>query len=98
MRDRGLSAERSLAILSGNDRERFQLALGAAYAGIPYAPISPAYSLVATDYGKLRDLIVQLTPGAVYAADGALSALALDAALPADAELILGAGVHAGRR
>jgi feruloyl-CoA synthase len=97
LRDRGLSAERPLAILSGNDLEHFQLALGAAYAGIPYAPISPAYSLVATDYGKLRDLIVQLTPGAVYAADGALFARALDAVLPADAELVLGAGDHAGR-
>jgi len=97
LRDRGLSAERPLAILSGNDLEHFQLALGAAYAGIPYAPISPAYSLVATDFGKLRDLIDQLTPGAVYAADGAPYAPALDAVLPPDAELILGAGDYAGR-
>jgi feruloyl-CoA synthase len=97
LRDRGLSAERPLAILSGNDLEHFQLALGAAYAGIPYAPISPAYSLVATDFGKLRDLVDQLTPGAVYVADGGPYAAALDAVLPADAELILGAGDYPGR-
>ncbi|PQO99860.1 feruloyl-CoA synthase [Massilia phosphatilytica] len=95
--DRGLSAERPLAILSGNDLEHYQLALGAAYAGIPYAPISPAYSLVATDYGKLGDLIGQLTPGAVYVADGARFAPALDAVLPPDAELIVGGGTYAGR-
>jgi len=95
--DRGLSAEHPLVILSGNDLEHYQLALGAAYAGIPYAPISPAYSLVATDFGKLADLVAQLTPGAVYAADGALFGRALDAVLPPDAELILGAGDHAGR-
>jgi acyl-CoA synthetase (AMP-forming)/AMP-acid ligase II len=46
-------AERPLVILSGNDLEHFQLALGAMYAGIPYAPLSPAYSLVATDPAKL---------------------------------------------
>jgi feruloyl-CoA synthase len=97
LRDRGLSAERPLVILSGNDLEHFQLALGAAYAGIPYAPISPAYSLVATDFGKLRDLVEQLTPGAVYAADGTVFAKALDAVLPADAELILGEGAYPGR-
>ena len=97
LRDRGLSAERPLAILSGNDLEHFQLALGAAYAGIPYAPISPAYSLVATDFGKLRDLVEQLTPGAVYVADGGPYAEALDAVLPPSAELILGAGDYPGR-
>jgi feruloyl-CoA synthase len=90
LRDRGLSAERPLAILSGNDLEHFQLALGAAFAGVPYSPISPAYSLVATDYSKLGELITQLTPGAIYVSDGALFAKALDAVLPPDAELILG--------
>ena len=95
--DRGLSAERPLAILSGNDLEHYQLALGAAYAGIPFAPISPAYSLVATDYGKLRDLIGQLTPGAVYVANGAQFAPALDAVLPPETELIVGDGDCGGR-
>jgi feruloyl-CoA synthase len=95
--DRGLSAERPLAILSGNDLEHFQLALGAAYAGIPYAPLSAAYSLVATDFGKLRDLIDLLTPGAVYVADAGPYAPALDAVLPPDAELIVGGGTYPAR-
>src|SRR5581483_994533 len=49
---RKLSADRPIAILSGNDIEHALLGLGAMYAGIPFAPISPAYSLVSTDFGK----------------------------------------------
>ncbi|WP_312549586.1 feruloyl-CoA synthase [Massilia sp.] len=95
--DRGLSEERPLAILSGNDLEHFQLALGAMYAGVPYAPLSPAYSLVATDPAKLRDLVEQLTPGAIYASDGHAFARAIDAVLPEGTELILGSGDVPGR-
>ena len=36
-------------------------------AGVPYAPISPAYSLVSQDYGKLRHIFGVLTPGLVFA-------------------------------
>ena len=52
--DRGLSAERPVAILSGNDLEHALLALAAMHVGVPYAPISPAYSLISTDHAKLR--------------------------------------------
>ncbi len=95
--DRDLSSERPLVILSGNDLEHFQLALGAMYAGVPYSPLSPAYSLVATDPAKLRDLIEQLTPGAIYASDGAAYARAIDAVLPDGVELILADGDVPGR-
>jgi feruloyl-CoA synthase len=90
--DRGLSEERPLVILSGNDLEHFQLALGAMYAGVPYSPLSPAYSLVATDPAKLLDLIEQLTPGAIFACDGSTFARAVQAVLPQDTELILARG------
>lgn len=95
--DRGLSAERPLVILSGNDLQHYQLALGAMYAGVPYVPVSPAYSLVATEYGRLDELVAHLTPGAVYASDGAMFGRALTAVLPDDAELILDRGDVAGR-
>jgi len=95
--DRDLSAERPLVILSGNDLEHFQLALGAMYAGVPYSPLSPAYSLVATDPAKLRDLIEQLTPGAIFASDGTAYARAIDAVLPDGVELILADGEVEGR-
>src|SRR6516164_4730189 len=77
---RHLSPERPIAIISGNDIEHALLALAAMYAGIPYAPISPAYSLMSSDFGKLRAIIGLLTPGLVFAADGALFGRAIDAA------------------
>ena len=66
---KGISAERPLVVLSGNDIEHGLLHLGAMYVGIPYAPISPAYSLVSTDFAKLRAIFALLTPGLVYASD-----------------------------
>src|SRR6185312_1100841 len=47
--DRGLSPERPIAILSGNDLDQAALHLGAMYAGVPFAPISTAYSTVSSD-------------------------------------------------
>ncbi|MBL8339791.1 MAG: AMP-binding protein, partial [Rhodoferax sp.] len=69
--DRGLSAERPVAILSENDLEHAQLALGCIYAGIPYCSVSPAYSTISTDYEKLRHVLRTITPGLVFASDGA---------------------------
>jgi feruloyl-CoA synthase len=87
--NRGLSAERPIAILSGNDLEHALLGLGAMYAGIPYAPISPAYSLVSSDFAKLRHIFGLLTPGLVFAASGEHFQRALEAVMPADAELVV---------
>ena len=98
--DLDLSAERPLVILSGNDLEHYQLALGAMYAGVPFAPVSPSYSLVATDFGKLADMLERLTPGAIYASDGAAFSRAINAvlpALPADVKLVLAHGDVAGQ-
>lgn len=95
--NRGLSADRPLVILSGNDLQHFQLALGAMYAGIPYAPLSAAYSLIATDYSKLRDLVEQLTPGLIYASDGNAFGRAIQAVLPEGVELMLDHGDVAGK-
>jgi len=67
--EKKLSAERPLVVLSGNDIEHALLHLGAMYAGIPYAPISPAYSLLSTDFGKLRAIFALLTPGLVFVSD-----------------------------
>src|SRR4051812_30385437 len=84
--DRGVSAERPLAILSGNDVNHLVLALAAQYAGVLYAPVSPAYSLVSRDFGTLRHVAQTLTPGLVYAADGRFApALASIAAIASTA-------------
>jgi feruloyl-CoA synthase len=77
--ERELSAERPLVVLSGNDIEHGLLHLGAMYAGIPYAPISPAYSLLSHDFAKLRSVLELLTPGLVYASDRKAYGRAIDA-------------------
>ncbi len=64
-----LSAERPLIVLSGNDIEHALLHLGAMYVGVPYAPLSPAYSLLSTDFGKLRAIFGLLTPGLAFVSD-----------------------------
>jgi feruloyl-CoA synthase len=86
---KGLSAERPIVILSGNDLEHALLGLAANYVGIPYAPISPAYSLISSDFGKLRHIVDLLTPGLVFACDGAQFARAFDAVVPPDAEVVV---------
>lgn len=62
-----LSAERPILILSGNSVEHLLLALAAMYAGVPYAPVSPAYSQPSSDFSKLRYVFQLLTPGMVAA-------------------------------
>ncbi|HEY2755068.1 MAG TPA: feruloyl-CoA synthase [Pseudolabrys sp.] len=86
---RGLSAERPIAVLSGNDIEQALLGLAAMYVGIPYAPISPAYSLMSSDFGKLRSILDLLTPGMVFANDGLPFARALYATVPHEIELVV---------
>lgn len=86
---RGLSAERPIAIISGNDIEHALLALAAMTVGIPYAPISPAYSLMSSDFSKLRAILKLLTPGLVFANDGGPFARALYETVPDDIELVV---------
>jgi len=45
-----------------NSIDHALLAFGALYAGIPFCPVSPAYSLISRDYGKLAFLMKLLTP------------------------------------
>ena len=66
----GLSADRPVMILSENDLEQFILTLAGQHVGIPVAPISPPYSLVSKDLGRLRHIANLLTPGLIFAADG----------------------------
>ncbi len=95
--DAGLSPERPLMILSGNEIEHFLLGMAAIWVGIPYAPISPAYSLISTDFGKLRHIAGLLTPGMIYASDGAKFAPAIEAVFGADVPLIVRANPIDGR-
>src|SRR5258706_8435837 len=85
--ERKFSKERPGVVLSGNDIEHALIELGALYAGIPYAPVSPAYSLMSTDFAKLRSIVELLTPGLVYASMEGAFGRAIEAPLPPEVEL-----------
>ena len=93
--DRGLSAERPVAILSDNDLEHLTLAMGAMWAGVPWVPVSPAYSLLSQDFGKLRHILATTTPGLVFAANAAFGR-AIEAVVPADTHVVLADLADAG--
>jgi feruloyl-CoA synthase len=86
--DRGLSADRPVVILSGNDREHALLALAAQHVGIAVAPISPAYSTASRDFAILKHAVGLLTPGLVFATPGAAFDRAIAAAVPAGVEVV----------
>ena len=95
--ERQLSPERPIAILSGNDIEHALLGLAAMHVGVPYAPISVPYSLVSRDFKKLKAIIEILTPGLVFAADGAAFAPAIAATVPQDVEVAVTANPASDR-
>ena len=95
---RDLSADRPVVILSGNSIDHALLAFGALYAGIPFCPVSPAYSLVSKDYGKLGYMMSLLTPGLVFADDGGKFAGALAANVPDQTEIVVSHGAVPGRQ
>ena len=94
---RGLSADRPIVILSGNSIDHALMAFGALYAGIPFCPVSPAYSLVSKDYGKLAYLMQLLTPGLVFADDAGVFGDALGANVADGVEIVVSRGEMQGR-
>src|SRR5882757_770665 len=94
---RGLSAEKPVVILSGNSIDHALVAFGALYAGIPLCPVSPAYSLVSKDYGKLAYLMKLLTPGLVFADDADKFSDAISANVPDGTEIAAAYGRVSGR-
>src|ERR1700689_3360934 len=93
---RGLSAERPVVILSGNSIDHALVSFGALYAGVPFCPVSPAYSLISKDYSKLSYLMKLLTPGLVFVDDAAQFSAALQANIPKDIEVVASRGALPG--
>lgn len=77
--DLKLRADRPVAILSGNSIEHALLTMAAMQAGVPAAPVSPAYSLLSQDHAKLRYIFELIRPGLVLVQDGPTFAKALAA-------------------
>src|SRR6266404_3831822 len=95
---RGLAAEKPIVILSGNSIDHALVAFGALYAGIPFCPVSPAYSLVSKDYGKLGYLIRLLTPALVFVEDATVFMDAIRANVPLITEVVASRGEVPGHR
>ena len=95
--NRGLNAERPVAILSENSLEHALLALGCLVAGVPWTPVSPPSSLVSVDYHKLKHVLRTVTPGLVFAQD-ARYAKAIAATVGDDMDIVMAEGGVDGRQ
>ncbi|MDZ4375201.1 MAG: AMP-binding protein [Phenylobacterium sp.] len=85
--DRGLTGADSVLVLSANSVEHALVMLGCYTAGVPVAPISPAYSLISTDHAKLKHCFATVKPKVVFAADSGLFARAFETLRALDPEL-----------
>ncbi|ADB37609.1 feruloyl-CoA synthase [Spirosoma linguale] len=72
-----LGPDDTLAILSENSLEHALLALAAIHVGIPFSPISPPYSLISRDLGRLQHCLECMTPKVVFAQDNQVYSRAL---------------------
>jgi feruloyl-CoA synthase len=58
---------RSVVALSGNSVDHALTMLGCFLAGIPFVPVSPAYSLLSKDFAKLKIVLEKVKPTAIFA-------------------------------
>ena len=72
------TADDSVMVLSGNSVEHALVMLGCYTAGVPIAPISPAYSLLSADHAKLKHCFATVRPKVVFAQDSAMFARAFE--------------------
>ncbi|MEQ8699823.1 MAG: AMP-binding protein, partial [Bauldia litoralis] len=92
--DNGHGPDNPIACLSDNSVRFALLQLGAMQVGIPFLPVSPAYSLMSKDFARIRYVCEQFTPSLIYAENLALFKPALDAVNPR-AQLVAAHGVDA---
>lgn len=76
--DRGLGGEDSVMVLSANSVEHALVMLGCYTAGVPVAPISPAYSLISSDHAKLKHCFATVRPKVVFAQSSEMFARAFE--------------------
>lgn len=88
--DRGLGPDKPVMLLSGNGIDHGLLSFAAMQVGIPIAPVSPAYSLMSTDFVKVKLIQELVQPGLVYTASGAAFEKVLAAVPFGDAEMVIG--------
>ena len=95
--DMGLGQTRPLMLLSGNSIEQAVVLLAAEYAGIPTAPVSPAYAALSKDFARLKGISEMVPPAAIFVQDGAALGGALAMLEHTGAPVIAVRGVRAGQ-
>src|SRR5208283_747544 len=68
--ERQLSANDGVMVLSGNSIEHALVTLGCYLSGVPVIPISPAFSLLSADHGRLRHCFNATRPRIIFAQSG----------------------------
>lgn len=64
--DRGCGPDAPAVCIAENSLDAACFALGALYAGVPYAPISPSYATVAAAFDKLQSCLELLRPRVLF--------------------------------
>jgi feruloyl-CoA synthase len=95
--DRGCTASAGVAILSENGIDHALLALATQYVGIPYVPVSPPYSLLSTDFAKLRHVLSVFDPALIYARDERYARAFASDVIAAGLPVVVSEGTIAGR-
>ena len=68
--DRDLGPKCPVLTLSDNSVDQGLLMLAAMHVGVPFVPVSPAYSLMVKTFEKLAGITDLVAPGLVFAQDG----------------------------
>jgi feruloyl-CoA synthase len=93
---RGHGPDNPVAALCDNCINMALLKLGAMQVGIPFLPISPAYSLMSENFAKLKYVISMFTPSLIYVPSIEPFARALQA-LPLDGVDLVADALHGDR-
>jgi len=88
--DNGHTPDNPICVLSDNSVNFGILQLAAMQVGIPFMPVSPAYSLMSQDYAKVRFAFEKFTPTLVYVEALAPFAKALQAVNDAGIPVVAG--------
>jgi feruloyl-CoA synthase len=65
----GASQDKPLAILSENSAEQALMTWGALYAGVPVAPVSPAYAALGGEFTRMRATLAVVKPHLIFVQD-----------------------------
>jgi feruloyl-CoA synthase len=86
--EQGLGGDDAVMVLSSNSIEHALVMLGCYTAGVPIAPISPAYSLISSDHAKLKHCFATVRPKVVFAQDARMFARAFETLRALDPDLV----------